>query len=97
MTMIPGSKFTFQSAKKGDECDEHDRLNVVHEVHRVFEAELAALHHRLRESPPDATQYSGREDDEEAEKVELYKRIHNSDAAIPIPTHVLVEPSCHCT
>ena len=44
---------------------------MVHEVHRVFEAELAALHHRLRERPPHATQNSGREDDEEAEKVEL--------------------------
>ena len=46
---------------------------MVHEVQRVFQTELASLHHRLRERPPNAAQYRGREDYEEAEEVKLCK------------------------
>ena len=52
---------------------------MVHEVHRVLQAELAPLHDRLRKRPPDAAQYRGREDDEETEQVELCIKIQGEE------------------
>ena len=74
MSRTSGCLLTFQSAKEGDECEEHDWLYVEHEIHRVFQAELASLHHRLRERPSNAACYRGREDHEEPEEVKLCRK-----------------------